>query len=715
MKKMTQRRKLWILLLLFAVVLQAAGEQRKELGAGVICITAGTPDRLTPYGFCGEQPQSEALKALGDGSLPFEINKILIEKTSRGYRVAVPLADDEKLYGLGLQAQSFELRGKKKRPIVNDTPMDIGFTHAPEPFYVSNKGYGILVNTLRYTTFYFGTLQQKEQQGNVSEGNNQVETSTDKLYANKMVGNAVWIDIPGCQGVEVIVFKGPDLKTAIARYNLLGGGGCLPPMWGLGLKYRVKGDFNQNEVMQMSRYFRDKRIPCDVLGLEPGWQTQAYSCSYLWNKERFPNHTAMLDDLSVRGFKVNLWEHAFVHPSSPLYEPLKQLSADFKVWNGLVPDFALPETRKRFSDYHRTLVQEGVAAFKLDECDNSNIASSEHSWSFPELSEFPSGLSGEEMHQAFGLLYLKTLSEMFKEENRRTYMDYRSSGLFASSMPGCLYSDSYTHSEYIRMLTNEAFAGLLWCPEVRTANNEKDFFRRLQTVLLSPDAMINSWFLRFPPWLQYDRDKNNKGEFLADSTNMENISRKLIEQRMALIPYLYAAFAKYHFNGIPPFRPLVFDFAEDEKVTTLDDEYLIGDDLLAAPFTEEQTKRKVYLPRGLWYNFHTHEKYEGGKYYEVEFGLDQLPLFVRDGTLLPLAEPVQMVMPETVFYLQCVAFGKAVRAAELFEDDGVSYNFEKGSFNQLSLSVEKGKVRMNRTGTYRQKRYVVKGVTFVDR
>ena len=60
MKKMTQRRKLWILLLLFAVVLQAAGEQRKELGAGVICITAGTPDRLTPYGFCGEQPETGA-------------------------------------------------------------------------------------------------------------------------------------------------------------------------------------------------------------------------------------------------------------------------------------------------------------------------------------------------------------------------------------------------------------------------------------------------------------------------------------------------------------------------------------------------------------------------------------------------------------------------------------------------------------------------------
>ena len=126
---MMQMGKLWILLLLFSVVLQAAGEQRKELGAGVICITAGTPDRLTPYGFCGEQPQNEALKTFGDGSLPFEIDKILIEKTSRGYRVAVPLADDEKLYGLGLQAQSFELRGKKKHPIVNDTPMDIGFTH----------------------------------------------------------------------------------------------------------------------------------------------------------------------------------------------------------------------------------------------------------------------------------------------------------------------------------------------------------------------------------------------------------------------------------------------------------------------------------------------------------------------------------------------------------------------------------------------------------
>ena len=99
---------------------------------------------------------------------------------------------------------------------------------------------------------------------------------------------------------------------------LSGEGGCLPPMWGLGFKYRTKTDFTQEGVMRIQAYFRDKKIPCDVIGLEPGWHTAAYSCSYVWNEKRFPNHRLMLKALNENNYKVNLWEHAYVHPTSPL-------------------------------------------------------------------------------------------------------------------------------------------------------------------------------------------------------------------------------------------------------------------------------------------------------------------------------------------------------------------------------------------------------------
>lgn len=193
-------------------------------------------------------------------------------------------------------------------PIVNDNPLnDLGYTHAPQTFYVSTKGYGILVNTARYTTFLCGSNQKIRQNARSTEGNkNKIALKTEELYENRSSGNKVFIDIPGAKGIEVFVITGPTLKDVVKRYNLLSGGGCLPPMWGLGFKYRVKGDAVRDSVMRFARYFREAKIPCDVLGLEPGWQTATYSCSYLWNEERFPKHKVMLDELNRLGYKVNL-------------------------------------------------------------------------------------------------------------------------------------------------------------------------------------------------------------------------------------------------------------------------------------------------------------------------------------------------------------------------------------------------------------------------
>ena len=112
----------------------------------------------------------------------------------------------------------------------------------------------------------------------------------------------------------------------------------------------------------------------------------------------------MLESLKKMDFKVNLWEHAFVHPSSPIYDRLKSLSGSIAVWDGLVPDFSLTETREVFVSQHtEEFIAEGIAGFKLDECDNSDFLP--YPWSFPEYCTFPSGMDGEQMHSMFGTLY----------------------------------------------------------------------------------------------------------------------------------------------------------------------------------------------------------------------------------------------------------------------------------------------------------------------
>jgi alpha-D-xyloside xylohydrolase len=682
--------------------------RREILSNGVIKLTAGKPDTLSPLKFRVAPPMNSALAELPVSREPFPLDSIQIRVNPRGTVVVLPLSKGEQLYGLGMQLGAFNQRGLKVRPIVNDNPLnDLGFTHGPSTFYLSNKGYGILINTARYTTFYLGTTERSQAQIRKTEAGG---NSVAELYKNRAGDNgSVTVDIPGAQGIEVIIFCGPDLKTAMQRYNLFSGGGALPAIWGLGIKYRVKADFNQSQVGRMADYLRNNHIPCDVLGLEPKWQTTSYSCSYVWNHQFFPAPDQFIDTMLRRGFHINLWEHAFVSPKSPLYGPLQSKSGDYLVWNGLVPDFGDSVARGLFAGYHaKTFVDKGISGFKMDECDNSNLAFGSSTWSFPELSSFPSGLSGEQMHQLFGLLYQQTIYSIYKKQNKRTYLDVRASNDFASPYPAALYSDTYDHQQYIRMTATAGFAGMLWSPEVRESKTVKDFLRRSQTAVLSAQTLFNAWYLKNPPWLQIDIEKNNHDQLMDSAKSIENEIRKLFNFRMSLVPYLYAAFADYHAKGIPPFRAIVMDYPNDRNTYNLSDEYLIGNSILAAPLTGEQDERIVYLPAGDWYDFNSNKKFTGGKSYTIRPGLNQLPLFIKSGTILPLAKPLEHIPRGSVFELTCYVYGDGPASAFLFEDDGYTFDYENGAFNALKLNWNGRKGSIIRSGNYRHRNYVVK-------
>ena len=149
------------------------------------------------------------------------------------------------------------------------------------------------------------------------------------------------------------------------------------------------------------------------------------------------------------------------------------------------------------------------------------------------------------MHFLFGLGYQRTLWKQFEQRKRPTYGLVRSSGALASPYPFVLYSDLYDHRQFVRALVNSGFSGLLWCPEVRDAKSEEDLIRRLQTVVFSPLAMINGWYIPNPPWKQLDRKKNNANGLTPNWEKLESRCQEIIGWRMQLIPYLRAAFARY--------------------------------------------------------------------------------------------------------------------------------------------------------------------------
>ena len=626
----------------------------RPVAPGMWKFTAGSPEAITPVSSRLVPASVEAMLRLP--AVPSPIVDVPVSNISRrGTSLALPLAPHEEIYGFGLQFFSIAHRGKKRAIRVNADPSkDTGDSHAPIPFYVSSRGYGILVDTARYATFYCGESRPKPTTSAGDTPSGIVPLYTKTLEDEDI--SQVLVEIPTAQGIDVYLFAGPSMLDVVRRYNLFSGGGVLPPEWGLGFWYRAASNATDGEIAALAAEFREREIPCDVLGLEAGWHSHAYSCTFSWNKSRFAQPESFLYDLKKQNFHVNLWEHAFIHPSSPLFEPMRDLAGSTAVWGGLVPDFQNLQARRVFGDYHgKQLIDIGVAGFKLDECDNSDFTGG---WSFAEPSQFPSGVDGEQMHSLFGLRYQRALWEQFLERGQETYSLVRSSGALAAPYPFVLYSDLYDHRQFVRALVNSSFSGLLWCPEVRDAKSEEDLLRRLQTAVFSPLAMINGWYIPNPPWKQLDRKKNNANEVSSDWKELEARCREILGWRMQLIPYLRAAFARYAADGTPPFRALALDWPEVSALAKTDDAWMVGDRLLVAPLFAGEIGRKLTLPPGHWHDFWTGKAIAGGTTMEIAGDTRNIPVFVKSGAVLPLATAANSTAEAKSRKLQVRIFGE---------------------------------------------------------
>ena len=669
--------------------------EAEMVAPGLWRIHFGMPEEFTPTHFRSAAINVAALGAMPSVRLmPLEIAGIKCRVSQRGCSLILPMEPNESIYGMGLGTKLFDLTQTKGHQTgrwvflkPTDSPEnDLGESHAPVPFYVSSRGYGVFVDTARFASFCTGNVSLLNDSMETDGG--EVQTSITELYRARVSGaKRMLVDVPAAKGLNIYVFAGPTTLDAVKRYNLFSGGGTVPPLWGLGIQYRGYAKFDADKSLALAARIRADHMPCDVWGVEPGWQSRSYSCSFVWNTTNFPDPDSFLRNMRDLGYHMNFWEHAFTHPTSPIFEELKPWSGNYVVWNGLVPDFATPQARKIFLKQNNlALFDRGVEGVKLDECDFQ--PESPTPFSFPLATSFPSGMDGEQMHSLFGLLYQKAMLEPYQEKGLRTWGLVRNSHALASPLPYVVYSDSYDHRCYIRGLANQGFSGLLWTPEVRDAGSAEDLYRRIETVVFSADALINSWAIQNPPWYQFNRDKNNRGEPMSECKAVTDGVRKLLRLRMSLIPYLYTAFNEYYYTGKPPIRAMVLDWPDYPKVRQLDDQFMFGDSILVAPMFAGESKRPIYLPAGDWYDFWTRAKLKGGRTIEATNRAEQIPLFVKGGSLLPMADPVEYVKADVCFNITVHIFGDKPADVTLYEDDGVTSAYASGEQNQIQLHAD---------------------------
>ncbi|MDB5084950.1 MAG: transporter substrate-binding protein, partial [Bacilli bacterium] len=306
-----------------------------EQAPGVWRVITGNPDPLTPLSVVSRAPKLEAIANMGNVPFPLPENSIELEQASRKQVVRFSLTATENIYGMGLQFMRMNQRGRTRYLRVNSDPkQDTGESHAPVPFFVSDRGYGVLVNTSRIVTIHSGSTMRLAE----TREEHVIDRNAGKNWRATPVSDSLELVLPA-EGAEIYLFAGESMLDVVRRYNLFCGGGALPPRWGLGFWHRVPKLYNDEEVLQEAMEFRKRDFPCDVIGLEPGWHSKSYPVTYEWSEERFPQPADFVKRMEKEGFQLNLWEHPYVSPDAEIYEPLKPLSGSYSVWGGLAPDY----------------------------------------------------------------------------------------------------------------------------------------------------------------------------------------------------------------------------------------------------------------------------------------------------------------------------------------------------------------------------------------
>ncbi|NCU04489.1 MAG: DUF5110 domain-containing protein, partial [Chitinophagaceae bacterium] len=309
---------------------------------------------------------------------------------------------------------------------------------------------------------------------------------------------------------------------------------------------------------------------------------------------------------------------------------------------------------------------------------------------------FPSGISGEQMRSTYGVLAMRYTADMYRSKNQRTYGLVRANNAGGVSLPFVIYNDYYNHQDFITALINSGFSGVLWTPEARASKTGEEWLRRFQTVVFSPMAMINAWSSGTKPWSYPE---------VAEQVKQFSLLR------MQMMPYWYSEFAKYHFEGTPPFRGMALEegFKQEIKKEAVNanleenpyaeavskeikDQYMAGEYLLVAPVFAGQTTRKVVLPKGKWYDFYTGAYAGDGEVITVTPGLDKIPVYVKDGAIIPMMKPrLQAPKAGEKVDIEIRHYGEKPGRYLLYDDDGETFNYEKGEYSFREINVKHDK------------------------
>jgi alpha-glucosidase len=528
----------------------------------------------------------------------------------------------------------------------------------------------------------------------------------------------------GASGGELdyYVFTGGAERSpaAVLRdYTALTGRGALPPLWALGYQQSRWSYMTQEKVLDIAHELRKRRIPADVLYLDidhmDGFRV------FTWHPKAFPDPKRMLAQLHDDGFHaVTIVDPGVKFERDyPIYrsgheQGLYVRNADGselheKVWPGVCafPDFTLPAARAWFGSLYKPALELGVDGFWNDMNEPGVFAAA--GFDRPEISLGPQktfplaarhagdGIPGThaQYHNVYGMQMARASFEGLRglRPDRRPFVLTRA-GFAGVQRYAAVWtgdnSPTWSHLALtIPMLTNLSISGV---PFVGAD---------VGGFMGSPSAELNARWLQAAALTPYFRTHSNDvsaaREPWAFGAEYEAINRRTIELRYQLLPYLYTLFADNEQSGIPPMRPLWFAYPGDTRASLVDDQFLLGGDLLVAPVLQEgQTSREVYFPKGdAWIDWWDGTRHAAGTQAKVAAPLDRLPLFIRAGASIPAAPVVQhTALMKNAPLTFVVALG-ADGSSHVFQDAGDGYGYRKGAARTIHITQDAHGVQLD--------------------
>ena len=442
--------------------------------------------------------------------------------------------------------------------------------------------------------------------------------------------------------LDVFLIGGKSPEQILRSYRMLTGFPQMPPLWSFGIWMSRMTYFSADEVNDICDRLRKEHYPCDVIHLDTGWFRTDWLCEWKFNPERFPDPKGFVQHLKQNGFKVSLWQLPYVAQGA---EQLKEAKANRYISQSTKAEDTSTGGASNFSalDYAGTidftydkavdwyknqllkpLLEMGVTCIKTDFGENIHMDHRYH------------GMSPERLNNIYSLLYQRAAFEVTKEVTGQGIVWARSAWAGCQRYPLHWGGDSASSWDGLAgSLKGGLHFGLsgfaFWSHDVPGFHSIPDFMN-------SP--LDENVYVRWTQFGVFSSHMRYHGTCKREPWHYPHIApivKRWWKLRYALLPYIIEQSEQACQSGYPLVRALLFHHPDDRQVWHIDDEYYFGSEFLVAPVMNSEGKRDIYLPEGLWVNFFTGERLEGGRwYYNVEVPLDQMPVFVRPGSLIKM-------------------------------------------------------------------------------